>query len=167
MIWPSSLPDFGEVVLWGFAATVIMTIIMYGSQFAGLSRLSLPFLVGTCLTGNRDRATVLGFITYLTGGWVFAFLYAVAFTQLGGGTWWLGTLLGLVHGLFLLVVVLPVLPSFHPRMASEYKGPTEQRRLEPPGFLGLNYGYRTPLTTVLAHMAYGAVLGGSLQTFRF
>jgi len=25
--------------------------------------------------------------------------------------------------------------------------------------LALNYGYRTPLSVVLAHMAYGAILG--------
>ncbi|OQW37218.1 MAG: hypothetical protein A4E19_13685 [Nitrospira sp. SG-bin1] len=31
---------------------------------------------------------------------------------------------------------------------------------EPPGFLAMNYGYQTPLATVPAHLAYGAVLGG-------
>jgi hypothetical protein len=35
-------------------------------------------------------------------------------------------------------------------MASEYEGPDDVRRLESPGFLGLNYGYRTPFTTLLA-----------------
>lgn len=52
-----------------------------------------------------------------------------------------------------------MMPHFHPRMASEYGGPSELRRLEPPGFLGLNYGYRTPLTTLLAQTSYGTVPG--------
>jgi len=49
-------------------------------------------------------------------------------------------------------------------MASEYDGPTALRQLEPPGFLGLNYGSRTPLTTLLGQAVYGAVLGGFAQT---
>jgi hypothetical protein len=32
--------------------------------------------------------------------------------------------------------------------------------LEPPGFLLLNYGRQTLLATVLAHAAYGAIVGG-------
>ena len=36
------------------------------------------------------------------------------------------------------------------------------RRLQPPGFLALNYGYRTPLTTIAAHALYGLVLGAQL-----
>jgi hypothetical protein len=45
-------------------------------------------------------------------------------------------------------------------MASEDQGPEPTRNLEPPGFLALNYGRRTPLAAMLAHLVYGAVLGG-------
>lgn len=162
MSWHAGFPDVLWLFLWGLAATTAMTIIMYGSQVAGLSRLSLPFLVGTCLTADRDRAHVLGFLVYLVGGWAFAILYAGIFAALGSTTWWIGTIIGFTHGLFLLVVMLPVMPHFHPRMASEYEGPSEVRRLEPPGFLGLNYGYRTPLTTIVAQTAYGLILGAFL-----
>lgn len=157
----ADVPNIPLVLLWGFAATMIMTIILYGSQVSGLSRLSLPFLLGTCLTANRDHAHVLGFVVYMLGGWIFAFIYA-AFFAVVGAAWWIGVIAGLVHGLFLLLVVLPTLPHFHPRMASEYDGPSEKARLEPPGFLGLNYGYRTPLTTLVAQMSYGLVLGAFL-----
>jgi hypothetical protein len=44
-------------------------------------------------------------------------------------------------------------------MATEEKGPTVTRQLEPPGFLALNYGYQTPVSVVVAHLIYGAVLG--------
>lgn len=162
MTWMADFPDVLSLLLWGLAATMVMTTIMYGSQLAGLSRLSLPFLVGTCLTADRDWANILGFAVYLAGGWIFALLYAAFFAALGSTTWWIGTILGFVHGLFLLVVMLPVMPHFHPRMASEYDGPDDKRRLEPPGFLGLNYGYRTPLTTLVAQTAYGLILGAFL-----
>jgi hypothetical protein len=33
------------------------------------------------------------------------------------------------------------------------------RQLEPPGFLALNYGYQTPASVLVAHVAYGSILG--------
>lgn len=148
-----------SVLLWGLVATSILSTILQGSQGLGLSRLSLPFLFGTFVTGDRHRATILGFFLYILGGWIFAFLYYLIFLEIGFAAWWLGALIGLMHGLFLLVVFLPLLPYVHPRMATEYDGPTAVRRIEPPGFLGLNYGYRTPLTTLLGQVCYGAILG--------
>jgi hypothetical protein len=35
--------------------------------------------------------------------------------------------------------------------------------LEPPGFLAMNYGYGTPVTTLLGQIVYGATLGGFLE----
>jgi hypothetical protein len=32
--------------------------------------------------------------------------------------------------------------------------------LEPPGFMLVNYGLHTPLVTLAAHAAYGALVGG-------
>ena len=153
----------GNILLWGLVATVAMTTILHGSHGLGLTRLSLPFLAGTFVTGDRPLANVLGFILYTIGGWLFATLYVLVFASLDMVTWWLGALLGVLHGLFLLVVILPLLPYVHPRMATEYDGPTTKRRLEPPGFMGLNYGYRTPFTTLIAQAVYGAILGACYQ----
>ncbi|HEV7516854.1 MAG TPA: hypothetical protein VGR07_11190, partial [Thermoanaerobaculia bacterium] len=61
--------------------------------------------------------------------------------------------------LFVLTALMPLLPSLHPRMATEDYGPTPTRQLEPPGFLALNYGRRTPLITLGAHLVYGALFG--------
>jgi len=155
--------DPGFLVLWGLIATVAMTTILQASQGSGLSRLSLPFLVGTFFTGRRDHAVVVGFAVYVLGGWAFAFLYYWLFASVGIHAWWFGAAVGLVHGLFLLVSALPLLPFVHPRMASEYHGATVQRQIEPPGFMALNYGYGTPVTTLLAQTLYGAVLGGFVQ----
>jgi hypothetical protein len=151
------------MIIWGFLATLVMTIVMQGAQGLGLSRLSLPFLAGTFFTGDRRRAVIIGFAVYVVGGWLFAFLYFLLFTSLGVYTWWLGTGIGLLHGLFLLVGAMPLLPYIHPRMASEYDGASAIKQLEPPGFMGLNYGYRTPLTTLIGQALYGAVLGGFPQ----
>jgi hypothetical protein len=153
----------GYLVLWGLIATVAMTAILEASQGLGFSRLSLPFLVGTFFTADRSRAMVLGFALYVIGGWLFAFIYFFLFASVGIYSWWFGALAGFVHGLFLLVSALPLLPYLHPRMASQYHGVSVKRRLEPPGFMALNYGYRTPVTTLLGQVVYGATLGGFVQ----
>jgi len=156
----SDLIPLASLLLWGLIATVAMTTVLQGSQGLGLSRLSLPFLAGTFVTGDRRLAMVLGFVLYTIGGWLFALLYFLFFASIGAATWWVGAAAGLLHGLFLLTCMLPLLPYIHPRMASEYDGPTAIRQLEPPGFMGLNYGRRTPLTTLLGQTVYGAILGG-------
>ncbi len=57
------------------------------------------------------------------------------------------------------MVLAPAMPGMHPRMASELQGPTVVRQLEPPGFLALPYGVRTPLSVPLAHVVFGIILG--------
>jgi hypothetical protein len=44
-------------------------------------------------------------------------------------------------------------------MASEQQGPEAHNMLEPPGFMALHYGRRTPVAIVLSHAIFGALLG--------
>jgi hypothetical protein len=155
-----------SILLWGFAATVVLSTVMAASQRLGYTRMSIPFLVGTMVTPNRDRAMLLGFLVHMMNGWLFALLYALAFESWHRATWWLGAGIGLVHGLFVLMVAMPIVPGLHPRMVSEYVGPAPNRRLQPPGFLALNYGRRTPIVSLVAHVVYGAILGGFYQFAR-
>jgi hypothetical protein len=79
----------------------------------------------------------------------------------GRAGWLLGAGLGLLHGLFASTALVNLLlPLVHPRMGSPLSTIDSQSLLEPPGFLLLNYGVRTPLVTLLAHLAYGALVGG-------
>ena len=146
-------------LLWGFVGTIVLTGLMSASQGLGLTRMSLPYMLGTIFTPDRDRAKLVGFGVHLLNGWWLAFIYAAAFQSWRRATWWLGAAIGLVHGLFVLLVVMPLLPGLHPRMASEQRGPEPTRQLEPPGFLALHYGRRTPVSLLLAHLVYGAILG--------
>lgn len=151
--------NFESISLWGFVATVVMTTMMAAALPLGLSRVSLPFILGTMITADRGRANVVGFITHVIGGWVLALLYALAFDRWHVAHWWIGAILGLVHGLFLLTVVMPLLPGVHPRMASEMRGPEPTRELEPPGFMALHYGQWTPVVVLVVHIVYGTILG--------
>lgn len=149
-----------SILLWGFVATVVLTTIMSAGQALGLSRMSIPFMLGTMFTPDRDRAKIAGFVVHLMNGWLFAFLYALAFESWNRATWWLGAGIGFLHAVAVLLAAMPLLPGMHPRMASEHQGPEPTRALEPPGFLALNYGRQTPLLSLLAHLVYGAILGG-------
>jgi hypothetical protein len=151
--------SLGEWALWGFVATVVLTTILAASQGLGLTRMSIPLLLGTVFTGQRDRAKLIGVAAHLVNGWVFALLYLALFRAWGGGGLLRGAAIGAAHALFVLTVALPVYPGLHPRMASEHHGPDVRHQLEPPGFLGLHYGYQTPLVVFAAHVVYGAILG--------
>lgn len=147
-------------LVWGFAATLVLTTLMAGSQWLKLTRMSLPYLLGTMFTPDRDRARIYGLLLHLVNGWIFSGLYVLAFQTLGWrNAWLLGMGMGLVHAAFVLLVGLPLMPTFHPRMASETQGPMALRRLEPPGFLGRNYGVQTAVAIVLAHLVFGLMLG--------
>ncbi len=155
--------DWSGWALFGLLATAALTAVMIAAQLAGLSRLDLPLVLGTLLTEDPDRARVVGFFIHLLVGQAFGLGYAAAFAQLGRATWWLGGLLGMLHVAIALLVILPLLPGVHPRMASQRAGPSSTAVLEPPGLLALNYGLQTPTVAIIAHLVYGTVLGVLLE----
>ena len=148
-----------SILIWGFAATIVLTALTIAAQSLGLTRIDLPFIIGTMVTPNRDRAKVIGTLFHVVNGWIFAIVYALFFEQMHAATWWLGSLVGVVQGVFVVVALLPILPGMHPRMVSDFRGPEPTRLLEPPGFLAINYGRMTPLVLILAHAVYGLILG--------
>ena len=125
--------------------------------------MNIPYLLGTMVTPDRQRAKLYGFVIHIVNGWLFSILYVWIFESQRLATWWFGMLIGLAQALFVLTVGMTLMPSFHPRMASEQHGPNASRQLEPPGFMALNYGFRTPLSVFIAHAAYGAMLGSFYQ----
>lgn len=151
--------DWQGWALFGLLATSVLTVVMIAAQMAGLTRLDLPLVLGTLITPDPDKARIAGFFIHLAAGQGFALGYAATFAILGQATWWMGAILGLLHVTVAMTVILPLLPGIHPRMASARAGLTSAAMLEPPGLLGINYGIQTPLVAVIAHVAYGAVLG--------
>ncbi|PYX39313.1 MAG: hypothetical protein DMG75_01300 [Acidobacteria bacterium] len=146
-------------LLWGFASTLLLTTTLAVSQALGLTRMNMPYMLGTMFTADRDRARLYGFVAHLVNGLVFSLLYVFVFQSWGVASWWRGSLIGVLHGLFVLVIGMAMLPGIHPRIASEQHGPTANRQLEPPGFMAINYGIRTPISVLVSHAVFGAVLG--------
>jgi len=148
-----------------FVGTLVLTTVLSAASEAKLTRMDLPFLLGTVFTTDRGKAKVIGYLTQFTIGQVIGLLYYAVFAAVHHADVWLGALLGLVHGLFAgTVLVNIVLPMIHPRMGTTTTSAPDVALLEPPGFLLLNYGWTTPLIGGAAHVAYGAIMGASLAT---
>ncbi|MGH9041012.1 MAG: hypothetical protein ACRDZ3_12355 [Acidimicrobiia bacterium] len=153
-------------LLWGTLAggligTVVLTTVLRAASELRLTRLDLPFLLGTMVTSDRLRAKALGYLFHFFFGLLFALGYYAVFRSLDRAGWLLGAALGLIHGLFsgsaLVNVLLPVV---HPRMGTALSSIDTKTLLEPPGFLMLNYGPGSPLVSLVAHVAYGTLVGG-------
>jgi hypothetical protein len=145
----------------GFIGTLVLTTGLRTANELGFTRIDLPFLLGTAVTRDRSRAKALGYLMHLAAGELFAVVYFAIFAALDTSGWLLGALLGLLHGTVSATALVSILlPVVHPRMGSELSAADSSPLLEPPGFLLRNYGRGTPIATLLAHVAYGAIVGG-------
>lgn len=145
----------------GFAGTLVLTTALRTASELKLTRIDLPFLLGTMFTANRSRAKALGYALHFVAGEIFALIYYVIFLAIASSGWWLGAVFGLFHALFVSTALVNLLlPLVHPRMGSPLTGAPSVALLEQPGFLMRNYGLQTPLVTIVAHIAYGAIVGG-------
>jgi hypothetical protein len=154
------------VTIWGALAggavgTIVLTSSLRLAQELGWTRMDLPLLLGTIFTDRRGPASVVGYVVHFGNGLLFALAYYGVFRAVDHAGWLFGAALGLVHaGLAGGALVTVLLPAVHPRMGTPWSDAEETPLLEPPGFLLMNYGRRTVIWTVLAHIAYGAIVGG-------
>jgi hypothetical protein len=152
-------------VIWGalvggLLGTVVLTTALRAAAELGLTRMDLPFLLGTALTADRVRAKLYGYALHFFFGLLFALGYWAAFETLGRSGVLIGALLGLVHALFAgTALVNVILPAVHPRMGTGFDAAGSSPLLEPPGFMLVNYGRQTLLAMIAAHIAYGAIVG--------
>jgi hypothetical protein len=145
----------------GFVGTLVFTTIMRSASELRLTRMDLPFLLGTALTTNRSRAKTFGYLAHFGFGLLFALGYYALFTAIDRDGWLLGALFGLLHGIFAGTALVNILlPTIHPHMGTDLSAAGETPLLEPPGFMLRNYGRATPVVTLVAHIAYGALVGG-------
>ena len=145
----------------GLVGTLVLTTMLRAASELGLTRMDIPFLLGTAFTENRVWAKAVGYVLHFVFGLLFALGYWVIFVVLGESGFLLGGGLGLLHALFAASALVNVLlPVVHPRMGTGFDAAGSSPLLEPPGFMLLNYGRQTPIVTVVAHIVYGAIVGG-------
>lgn len=148
-------------VVGGLVGTLVLTTVLRAASELGFTRMDIPFLLGTAFTADRAHAKAIGYGLHFGFGIAFALAYYAVFLVTDASGFLLGALFGLVHALFAGTALVNILlPVIHPRMGTGFTAAGSAPLLEPPGFLLLNYGRRTPLATIVAHVAYGAIVGG-------
>jgi hypothetical protein len=151
----------GGALAGGFAGTLVLTTILRAGSEERLTRIDLPFLLGTIFTVDRRRAKVVGYLAHFGLGFGFALIYYALFLAIGHAGWGLGALFGFVHGMFTATALANiVLPSVHPRMGTPFTAAGSAPLIEAPGFLMRNYGGSTPVVNLIAHVGYGTLVGG-------
>jgi hypothetical protein len=150
-----------KALVGGFAGTLVLTTVLRAANEARLTRMDLPFLLGTAVTTDRRKAKVVGYVAHFGFGLVFALIYRALFGVLGRAGWRLGSVFGLVHGAFSATALVNILlPAVHPRMGSPITAADTSPLIEAPGFLMRNYGRSTAAVSLAAHIVYGAIVGG-------
>jgi hypothetical protein len=148
-------------VVGGLVGTLVLTTLLRAASELGLTRMDLPFLLGTAVTDDRVRAKAIGYALHFAFGLLFALAYYAVFVVIDRSGFLLGAVFGLVHALFAGTALVNVLlPVVHRRMGTGFDAAGSAPLIEPPGFLLLNYGVQTPTATIVAHIAYGALVGG-------
>lgn len=73
------------------------------------------------MSGDRKKATAIGAMVHFVvmGTVVFGLAYAALFTPFDHDAWWVGLAIGVVHGLVVGVVAMPMMPKMHPRMEDD------------------------------------------------
>lgn len=144
----------------GLLGTIVLTTLMRAAGELGWTRMDLPFLLGTAVSDDRVRAKVVGYALHFVFGLVFAVGYWAVFATLDQSGALIGAILGLVHALFAGTALVNILlPAVHPRMGTGFDAAGSAPLLEPPGFMLVNYGRRTAIALIAAHIAYGAIVG--------
>lgn len=112
----------------GLVGTLVLTTGLRAANAFSLTRIDLPFLLGTAFTSNRTRAKALGYGAHFINGLIFALLYYAVFVAIDYSSWWLGCVFGLIHGLFATTALVNILlPLVHPRMGKpETSAPTSR-----------------------------------------
>lgn len=145
----------------GLVGTLVLTTTLRAGSELGLTRMDLPFLLGTAVSRDRGRAKAAGYLLHFVFGETFALAYYGTFKAINRSGWRLGAALGALHGAFsATALVNTLLPIVHPNMGSTLTAADSTPQIEPPGFLMLNYGRHTPLVSLAAHVAYGSIIGG-------
>src|SRR4051794_18896013 len=72
-------------VIWGalvggLVGTLVLTTALRAASELGLTRIDLPFLLGTALSEDRVRAKAFGYLAHFIFGPLFALVYLAVFT---------------------------------------------------------------------------------------
>src|SRR5438552_19179522 len=74
----------------GVAGTLVLTTMIRAASELGMTRMDLPFLLGTTISDDRRRARAIGYGVHFALGVLFALGFGWFFAMIGASSWWLG-----------------------------------------------------------------------------
>jgi hypothetical protein len=147
----------GGAVLAGLTAGLPFLVIVWDAIAGGITGMGYLYLVGAGVAPRSSRGTAyaLGLAVHTVLSAVFGLVYAGLIGVFGASAIdeaaSLGLLIGLVHGAVALLAVGWLLARIHPLARSG--------RLPKPGRALTGYGRSTPVVWMIAHAAFGLVVG--------
>lgn len=143
-------------IIAGLAATAVFTILQGMARMMGMTKMDIVVLLGTMFGPKGSGvATLFGWVAHLMSGIIFGIIYGAIFAliRIDISLWLYGAVIGLIHGLVVGGMVMPMMGSIHPRI--------RDGSLEAPGTFGSNLGKATPMGLIVMHIIFGLVLGGT------
>jgi hypothetical protein len=149
--------DWLALIVAGLAGTIALTAVMLLGTALGAGRLNFPMLLGTMFAPPGPQALAIGFAWHFLNGVVFALVYAATLAGLSlAADWTSGAMLGLAH-LVVVGVLLAAAGAVHPRI--------RRGHMPAPGPFASRYGAAGVAVLLVAHVAFGALVGGLLELF--
>lgn len=123
----------------------------------GMTRMNFLEVLGTMVVPNARRGTVYatGLAAHLMASAGFGLahaglLHAIGVTSVGQAAAW-DVALGMAHGVVILAMLPAVLTAMHPLV--------RKHAMDRPGVALTGFGNGTPIGSLMAHVAFGLVVG--------
>lgn len=146
---------------WALLAGVLgglafLAVVMMG-RAVGMTRMNFLEVVGTMLVPAGSKATVYGtgLAVHLMASAGFGvahvgLLHAIGITSVGQAAGW-DLVLGMAHGVLILAMLPAALTLMHPLV--------RKHAMDRPGVALTGFGPGTPIGSLMAHVAFGLVVG--------
>ncbi|MDQ5768681.1 DUF6789 family protein [Thiothrix subterranea] len=124
----------------GLVATVVLSVLMVMKNMMGM----LPEMdIIKMLAGMMGGAAIIGWAMHFMVGAGYGAAFSLFHNSLpGGDAIGKGITLGVIGWLVMMVMLMPMMGA---------------------GFFGLSFGMMAPVATLMLHVIFGAVLGGSYK----
>ena len=83
----ATLMSIWGAIAGGFVGTLVLTTALSAASGFGLTRMDLPFLLGTIVSSDRGRAKALGYAMHFATGLLFGMVYLGIFAAIGESGW--------------------------------------------------------------------------------
>ena len=113
--------DIRDAIIAGSTGRMAMILLIYLGPFLGLPRIDAVGMIGSLAARNKESAVTLGGAIHFSMGVLFAIIYALLWgLGIGSPTWYWGIIFGIVHGLFVIALLLAALRTF-PQLSEQLR----------------------------------------------